>query len=63
MLKKTNIFIYHSVNIQRLKTGVIQGWQSLLVYFERQTMYHEYIKMQTCKYVINDQNEYHDIHI
>ena len=22
-----------------------QGWQCLLVYFERQTMYHEYIKM------------------
>ena len=22
-----------------------QGWQRLLVYFERQTMYHEYIKM------------------
>ena len=22
-----------------------QGWQGLLVYFERQTMYHEYIKM------------------
>jgi hypothetical protein len=54
-LSNNNIVIYHSVSIQRLKSGIIQGWQSLLVYFERQTMYHEYIKMQTCKYVINVQ--------
>jgi hypothetical protein len=48
---------YDSVSIQRLKSGIIQGWQSLLIYFERQTMYHEYIKMQTCKYVIMVSNK------
>jgi hypothetical protein len=27
-----------------------QGWQCFLLYFERQTMYHEYIKMSSHEY-------------
>jgi hypothetical protein len=60
---KNNIFIYHSVDINRLKSGVIQGCQCLLVYFECQTVYHEYIKMQTCKNVMHEQHKYHYVHI
>ena len=49
--------LVYTLNVKQCIMNILkcQGWQCLFVYFERQTMYREYIKMQTCKYVINVQ--------